>query len=124
MSQERAQPVGTLATALDQAAKLLAAVPARAAEQALEILRVIPDQPGALLILGTARRRLGDAEGSLKPLDRLAVLAPAWGDAHYERGLTLAALGRAKLAQAALKRATELKPQLTDAWRALADQFT
>ncbi|HLY55166.1 MAG TPA: sulfotransferase [Stellaceae bacterium] len=122
MTQNHA--TGTPAIALENASRLLNAKPSLAAEQAEEILKAVPDQPGALLILGAAKRRLGELDASRSALEKLVRRQPAWADAQYEYGLTLAALGRPKPAQAALKRATELKPQLTDAWRALGDQFT
>jgi tetratricopeptide (TPR) repeat protein len=118
------QPVGTLPFALEHANRLLGSNPARAAEQATEILRVVPEQPGALLILGIAQRRQGDHVGSRRTLETLIRLKPNWADAVHEHGLTLAALGHAGAAKQALARATQLNPHLTEAWRALADQFT
>ena len=52
------EPVGTLATALTNATRLLEARPGLAAEQALEILKVVPDHPPAVLLLAAARRRV------------------------------------------------------------------
>jgi predicted Zn-dependent protease len=124
MVQEGPQPVGTLSVALQHATNLLNHKPGLAERQAGEILAMIPDQPGALLVLGVARRRLGQAERSREALDRLAALQPNWPDAVYERGLTLAALGDSAGAIAAFRRATELRPQMSDAWRALGDQYT
>ena len=84
-----AEPVGTLEVALAHASRLLAARPAAAAEQAGEILKVVPRQPQAFLILGLARAAAGDVEGSID----------------------------------ALTRAVSLRPDLPDAWLALADQL-
>jgi hypothetical protein len=55
------EPVGTLEVALAHAGRLLAFDPLQAAEQATEILKVVPDHPAAVLLLGVARRAAGDA---------------------------------------------------------------
>jgi len=84
-----AEPLGTLAQALEHAARLLAREPAAAAEQAAEILKVMPDQPNALAIAGLALGRLGQGEAAIAQLRRAVALKPdqpeAWralGD-HY-----------------------------------------
>ncbi|MBU6445386.1 MAG: hypothetical protein KGR48_15905, partial [Alphaproteobacteria bacterium] len=64
--------VGTLATALANAQRLMAANPAAAAEQAAEILKVVPGHPDALLIQGAARLALGDPAGALAVIEPLA----------------------------------------------------
>ena len=84
-----AEPVGTLEVALAHASRLLAVKPAVAAEQAGEILKVIPRQPQALVVLGLARAMAGDVEGSID----------------------------------ALTHAVSVRPDLPDAWLALADQL-
>jgi predicted Zn-dependent protease len=84
-----AEPVGTLEVALAHASRLLAVKPAIAAEQACEILKVVPKQPQAMMILGQARAMAGDVAGSID----------------------------------ALTRAVSLRPDLPDAWLALADQL-
>jgi tetratricopeptide (TPR) repeat protein len=66
----RAEPVGTLEVALAHASRLLAVKPAVAAEQACEILKVVPRQPQALVILGRARAMAGDVDGSIDALTR------------------------------------------------------
>jgi tetratricopeptide (TPR) repeat protein len=85
-----AEPLGTLQFALQNAARLLELDPAAAAEQAAEILKVVPDQPNALALSGLALGKLGQ------------------GDAAIE----------------ALRRAVQLKPDLSDAWRALGDHYS
>ncbi len=116
-----AEPVGTLDVALVHARRLLARDLVSAAEQAAEILRVVPEQPMATLILGIARRELGDTSGALKALAPLVARAPSWAAAHYELGIALGAAGRGEDAIAALARAVAIAPALPDAWRALAD---
>lgn len=116
-------PVGTLATALAHAERLLASSPALAAEQAEEILKAVPQHPSALLILAAAKRRQGDVAAALALLEPIAASHAQHAIVHYELGLAFGALRRGGDAVAALRRAVELKPDLGDAWRALADHL-
>lgn len=120
---QAAEPVGTLAVALAHTERLLASEPALAAEQATEILKSVPGQPAAQLLLGVARRRMGDLTGALAVLEPLASSQPGAFAAHYELGLALGAARRGDEAVVALRRTVELKPDLGDAWRALADHL-
>jgi tetratricopeptide (TPR) repeat protein len=118
------EPTGSLELALAHAARLLdGGQPALAAEQAREILRVVPRQPNALLILGAAMRAAGDLAGAVEHLDLLCAGQPTWAPAQLEYGLALARAGRGEDALAALRRAVQLDPNLPRAWRALADQL-
>ena len=116
-------PVGTLATALAHAERLLASSPALAAEQAEEILKAVPQHPSALLILAAAKRRQGEVAAALALLEPIAASHAQHAIVHYELGLAFGALRRGGDAVAALRRAVELKPDLGDAWRALADHL-
>src|SRR3990170_6974089 len=118
------EPVGTLDVALARTARLLEKDPAAAAEQATEILKAIPGQPMAQLLLGVARRSTGDAADATRILTSLAGQQPRWAAAHYELGLALGADRKGEEAVQALRRAVELKPDLPDAWRTLADHLT
>lgn len=95
-----------------------------AAEQAAEILKVVPGHPLATLLLGVARRRSGDPAASQGILEPLAQAQPNWAAAQYELGVTLGARGSGEAAIVALKRAVSLKPDMPDAWRALGDHLT
>ncbi len=119
----QAGPTGSLATALAHAERLLATSPRLAAEQANEILAVVPKHPSALLLLAAARNRLGDAAGALEILEPMASAYADRAIVQYELGLALGRLRRGEEAAAALRRAVELKPDLGDAWRALADHL-
>jgi tetratricopeptide (TPR) repeat protein len=118
-----AEPVGTVEMALAHAARLLDTQPAAAAEQAAEILRVVPNHPVAQLLLGAARRALGDIDGALALLEPLAQSQPNAAAAHCELGLALGLKGRGDRAIEALRRAVALKPEIPAAWRALGDHL-
>ena len=116
-------PVGTLDVALAHTARLLEKDPALAAEQAGEILKTVPGHPAARLMLGIARRVGGDPAAALEVLEPLAREQPNWAAAHMERGVALGEAGRGADAVEALRRAVQLKPDLPDAWRVLADDL-
>ena len=118
-----AETVGSVEAAVRNAARLLESDPKLAAEQAAEILKAVPNQPLALLLLGVARRAGGDAAGALQVLQPLAAAHPQWALAHYELALALDRTERSAAAQSALRRAVALKPDMADAWRALGDQL-
>ncbi|HEY1838471.1 MAG TPA: sulfotransferase [Rhizomicrobium sp.] len=63
---------GSLSAALAQTARLLAVSPAKAEEQAREILKVVPHQVEALLLLAEARNEQGDADDALANLKQAA----------------------------------------------------
>jgi tetratricopeptide (TPR) repeat protein len=113
-----------LDTALAHTRRLLQIDPKLAVEQASEILKIVPNHPIAILLLGVARRALGDTAAALTLLERLAAGQPSSAAAHYELGVTLAEAGRQERALDALRRAVALMPDFADAWRAIGDQLT
>ena len=117
------EPVGTLDAALKHALRLIDSRPDLAAEQAHEILRAAPSHPMALLILGSAHRRQQAAAAALAVLEPLVRSQPQWGAAHYELALARSMAGQGEAALQALREAVALEPNLTDAWRALADHL-
>jgi tetratricopeptide (TPR) repeat protein len=118
-----AEPTGTLAVALQHAARLLDRDPLLAAEQAVEILKVVPGHPGAALLLGSARRAAGNPAAALAVLQPLIAAHPTWAVAHFELGLTLSDLEWHDDAMSALRRAVELRPDLPEAWREIGDRL-
>jgi tetratricopeptide (TPR) repeat protein len=118
------EPVGTVAVALANAARLLESRPELAAEQAAEILKSAPSHPLATLLLGVARRVAGVPKAALQVLEPLAALHPQWALAHYELALAYGETQRSADALSALRQALVLKPDMADAWRALGDQLT
>ncbi len=119
----RAQ-VGSLAEALEHASSLLRAQPKLAQRQAEAILAAAPGDPRAVLLIGAARRRLGDLAGARALLEDLVRAQPRSAASHCELGLTFAAMGESAGAIAALRAAVMLKRDLADAWRALGDELT
>ena len=117
------EPTGTLQVAMAHATRLLEADPALAAEQALEILKALPNHTAASVLLATARRRAGDPKAAtevLEPLMRTQAAGPA---AWFEYGLALGSVGRGDEAIRALKKAVSLQPDHAEAWRALGDHL-
>lgn len=111
-----------LQTALDHARSLLRHDPQLAAEQASEILKVIPGQADAMLLLAQAQNRTGDPAGALTTAERIVRSAPhhagAW---RLIAGLQRAA-GDERAAQAATARelaAATNDPRLMRAGQAL-----
>jgi tetratricopeptide (TPR) repeat protein len=121
---DTSEATGSIETAVAHATRLLERDPCLAAEQAAEILKVAPNHPMAALILGIARRRVGDAAGALQVLQPLTAAQPNWAAAHYELGLALGDDRRPDAALAALQRCVALKPNMPDAWRAIGDHLT
>ena len=115
---------GALDVALDRAAKLLIANPVLAERQAEEILKVVPGDPRAVLVVGMARRRRGDVAGARAVLRPLARAQPRSAQTHLELGMVLAALDEADAALAALRRAVSLRRDLPEAWRTIGDLLT
>jgi predicted Zn-dependent protease len=115
--------LGTLEVALHHATQLLQKDPALAREQALEILKAIPGDPRARLVLGAAQRLTGRIEAALELLEPLSREQPRSAAVHLELGVARGEAGFAQKSIAALHRALQLKPDSPDAWRLLADQF-
>src|ERR1700687_364177 len=124
MSETHAvEPTGSLDVALAHAARLLKKSPLLAAEQAGEILRAVPGDPRARLVLGAAHRLNGQLQAALEVLVPLAQEQPRSAAVHLELGIALGEDGRAGEATTALRHALQLQPDSPDAWRLLADQL-
>jgi tetratricopeptide (TPR) repeat protein len=116
-----APQLAALTPAIQRAATLLATNPAQAEAEALNVLKSAPEDPRALLILGSARRRQGDATAARAVLMPLATAHPRAANTQYELGATLADLGERSSALAALRRATDLNRDHVEAWRLAGD---
>jgi predicted Zn-dependent protease len=118
-----AEPVGSLKVALAHAQRLLQKDPRLATEQAEEILRSVPAEPRARLILGAAHRLTGRLQACLEVLEPLAREQPRAAAVHLELAVALGEASRGREAIDALRRALQLQPDSADAWRLLADQL-
>lgn len=121
LAQTHSQQTGTLEGALANAARLLTRNPAKAEEQAREILKVAPGHPQAEYLLGAALRMQGDAEGALAILEPLGTTQRKAPGVAFELGLARADAGQSSAAIKALERAVKLAPEHAHAWRALGD---
>jgi len=119
-----ADPLGTLEVALRHAARLLEDNAAAAAEQAAEILKVHPDQPDALALLGLALGRLGRGEEAILALRRAVHFKPELPDAWRALGDHYSALDMREAADEAfaqhLRHSTH-DPRLMSAALALSE---
>jgi tetratricopeptide (TPR) repeat protein len=114
---------GTLSAALAAAAELLGTNPALAEKRATAILKSVPGQPQALMLLVSARLAQGDAGGARAMLELAANAQPKLAALHYELGLLTGELGETEAAITALSRVVELEPEHPSAWRPLGDRF-
>lgn len=114
-------PVADVERALAHALHLLAADPALAAEQAREVLAVVPGHPGAELVLGMADTAQGDFDAAERRLDPLARAQPRSGHTWLALARARIGAGRRTAALPCLERAVALQPGLPGAWLALAD---
>jgi tetratricopeptide (TPR) repeat protein len=115
------QPLAPSASPLDRAAALLGSDPRAAEQLAAGLLRQAPGDPRVRLILGSAKRRLGDLAGARALIEPLAKAHPKAALTQYEYGLVLAAEGEFSSAAEALQRTLAANPNHVDAWRALGD---
>jgi tetratricopeptide (TPR) repeat protein len=108
-------------TPIGQAIELLATDPARAEAMAGEILAATPDDPDALVVLGTALRVRGELASALVILEPLAERLPESWVVQFELARVLLALGKSRAASGPLSQAVALNPGLAAGWRVLGD---
>lgn len=113
-----------LQTAISHTSKLLESKPELALIQAQEILRVVPDQANALMLLAASQTKLGNAQQAIDTLIILCKKHTAWPAAHYELGLLFVRVGQGDKALAAFKNCLKLKKDLPKVWLALADLYS
>lgn len=114
---------GTLSVDLQQAYETLATDPMAAETQAKAVLKYAPNNPDAEMIRAGARRRQGFAGEARSRLRALAKSHPNHANIQHELGEALAALGQTAPAIATLRRAVAIRPQMSPAWRTLAEQL-
>jgi tetratricopeptide (TPR) repeat protein len=121
---ETAEPLGTLAQALENATRLLARDPAAAAEQAAEILKVMRDEPRTLAVFGLALGRLGQGDAAIAALRRAVALNPEQPEAWRALGDHYTALEMREAADEAYAQSVRYStrdPHLMTAARALVE---
>lgn len=106
--------------AVVRAAASLEIDPTAAARAAVQILRAHPGYPPALLLLGSAHRRAGDAGTAAVDFAALAAAQPGSAVIRLELGRALRAAGRNAEALAALQEAVQLAHDLAEGWRELS----
>ena len=121
---DSAEPKGTLALALAHGFDLLGPSPALAAEQAQEILKVAKGDPRAHLLMGAARRRLGETPAAIAHLAIALKAAPPSPELLLELALAEAQRGEGKRAMSIAARAMQTEGGIANGWRALADELT
>jgi tetratricopeptide (TPR) repeat protein len=120
MQTQAREAVGSLATALQHAAALLDRAPHLALEQAKEILRVVPRQPEATILMARAQLACGDSQTAGALLDSMPN-ADRRPDALRVRAEVEWSLGNEQAAVATLRRAIQLDANDARAWQRLAD---
>ncbi len=111
-------PVTTAAADLElmRAAVLMDTDPAAAAGAAAAIIARFPTHEGAILLMATACRRIGDPATAVRVLAPLVAASPGSAALQLEYGRALAADLKDAPARAALERAIALDPNFADAW--------
>jgi predicted Zn-dependent protease len=94
---------------------------APAEQQGREILKLFPNEPNALFIVGAALRGLERFIDAKKVLQSLVKKNPGFSLAHQELGFTLHALKQVKPAIVSLTNATKIEVNLTHSWRLLSE---
>jgi tetratricopeptide (TPR) repeat protein len=117
------EPTGNLQTALEHAQRLLDVEPALAARQAVEILKVLPDHPAAMMLLAAAQRRAGDLSAAIATLESLLRSQPRAAAAWFEYALALGSKARGDEAIHALKNPVALQQDHAQAWGVLAEHL-
>ncbi len=109
------------AAEVEAVASRLADTPTDAEHQVRKLLQRAPNDPRLILILASARRRLGAPAEALRLLQPIARAFPRAAHTQYELGVTWMALGHADEGLVALRRAVSLNRDLPQAWRAIGE---
>jgi len=118
------EPVGTLDVALAHTQRLLRTSPAQALEQASEILKAVPNHPGAMFLRALALGRSGQGDAAVAQLRGVLQLRPEMVDAWRALGDHLTAIGDTEGADRAYAqhvRFSSRDPRLLEAGAHLVD---
>jgi len=113
----------TLSLALSEAVRNLAIDPVAAGDDAETILKSVPGQQQALLLLVAAFRLRGDLTGACTALEAMVLANPKLAATHYELGLLLGDLGRHREAIGHFSQTVDLEPGHPAAWRFLGNRL-
>ena len=116
----RAEAVGSLEVALAHAERLAESAPATALEQVAAILAAVPGHPHALLLRGRALLATGRAADARTVLAALSSSQPRSAATFHALARAQARTGDTAAAVDALRRAVALKPDLIEAWHELS----
>ena len=119
MTGAAAETVGTLEVALEHAARLLAGDPASAEAQSREILKVVPEHPQALRLLGAALRRQGETEAAEQAY--LRSVRASVSDPELMKAAAALCENRLAVAEQALRTILKARPTDVAAIRMLAE---
>ena len=92
---------------------------APAKQQGCEILKIFPDEPNALFIVGVSLKGLKRFDEAKITLQRLVKQTKGFALAHQELGFTLHALGHVKKAMTSLRDAIQIESNLPHSWKLL-----
>jgi tetratricopeptide (TPR) repeat protein len=106
---------------LVRVASLLESDPGAAMRAAQQLVREHPGHKAAVLLLGTAQRRCGDARSAAAMFSELAAAQPGSAAIRLELARAWLAAGDSAQAFAAFERAVELEPDLAEGWRELSN---
>lgn len=118
------QRTSDLEAALAHASRLISVEPLLAIKQAEEILRAVPNQANALMLLALAQNAAGQTSIALDTFAQLTSLQPRWPAAYFEYAQVLGKSRQYGRAIAALENALALKPDLPKAWLSLGDCYS
>jgi tetratricopeptide (TPR) repeat protein len=125
--QERVEKISAAAelrsNPIDAERERLETKPAEVEAEARAKLRKHPSDSDALLLLAAALRHRNEAEAAIAVLEPLTASEPDWPAVHLELGLSLRQLGDHRKSIAALTRAVNLDNSLSEAWRAMGDEY-
>lgn len=84
---------------------------------------IFPERIPTLLKLSETQLILKQNEASLFTIARILTINPQNADAHFMTGMNFRAMGETDRAINAFQKATELDPEITDAWLLIGDLF-
>jgi tetratricopeptide (TPR) repeat protein len=118
----KARSPAPLSARLEELGGLLRTSPAAARASALDILKDVPGEPHALMLLVSACRLMGDLAGARDLLQGLSDATPGIAAIQRELGALLSDMGEGEGAVVALSRAAALEPHNPDVWLALGNE--